>query len=150
MLLQIGILLFWACIGTCLVFCSPGRAMLKEVQGMTREQVRLLLNQKNASDIPQGCAILPGCLLELVQTFIVEAFYPIHALVAHLGSSTIAKWALVIVLSNLVHGLIEHKLKGGTYVYPALDAFYWFKVVLFALPTLYLWYLFAVLIGAIH
>jgi hypothetical protein len=152
MIVQIGVLLFCACIGTCLVFFSPGRAMLNKTQGMTRDQVDILLQQKNASGIPWAYALMPGLLLELAQTFIVEAFYPFRALQTHLGSNVIARGSLVIVLSNLVYGLIEYKLrtKGGTYIYQTLDAFYWFKVMLFALPTLYLWYLFAVLIGAVR
>lgn len=150
---QAFLLLMWAIIGLLLVVFSPTRRFRAQVGGLSNEEVTLVLRQKDEQGIPYGCRCLPGWLLELVQTVVVEPIYLLWSLLSHVGQREIAYGALAALLVNVVLvSIITHivrKVRGGG-LYPKITWVTWICIFIASLPTLYLWYLFFVVIGIIR
>jgi hypothetical protein len=148
---QTFLLLIWAIIGLSLVLLSPSRRIQKEVGGFSDAEVDAVLRQKDEKGLTLGCRRLPGLLLELVQTYGVELVYLLWGLLAHIGQKEFAYGALAAFLINKLHALVAFTIrKARNHPHPKITWSTWVLAFIASLPTLYLWYLFFVVIGILR
>ncbi|HLZ62136.1 MAG TPA: hypothetical protein VKR06_34765 [Ktedonosporobacter sp.] len=141
------LLLMWVITGLCLVLVSPSRRFRKEVGGLSNAEVSTLLRQKDQG-LTLGCRRLPGLLLESVQTIVVEPVYLLWGLLAHVGQKEFAYGALAAVLVNVLLSIVAYIIrKARSQFYPKITWSTWIWTCIASLPTLYLWYLFFVVVG---
>lgn len=148
---QTWCLLFWAVVGWCLVVFSPIRKSNAEMQGLTPSEAAERIKQARANEETPGtgCRRIAGGLLEVIQTALVEPGYLLWALLNHIGSRQIALIDLSIVVGNVVISVLVVAVSKQVR-FPKMTWWYWVKVFVFSLPSLYLWYLFLVIIGVMR
>lgn len=148
---QTFFLLMWAIIGLCLVVFSPSRRFMKGEGGNADTEVTALLQPKDAQGIMlEGC-LWAGLLLEFIQTIVVEPAYFLWGLLTHVGQKEFAYGALAGLLLNVLLSIVDYLVSKARHQrYPQITWFTWLVTCIAALPTLYLWYLFCVLVGLAH
>lgn len=166
-----------AFIGTLMLITDPTQKFIKWARGKKKSEIeaeaKSWVDEHNTSDvIGKGCGFIFFILLSLLYVFVVEPLAVLSALVNKIGYQPVAYVMLAIVAlswlqftrvftsrksrqpkrtvitqdGNRVEGTVietdeEIKLPNPTWAFV--------RRVFFSLPTLYLWYLFMVVIGVL-
>ena len=138
------VLLAFAFHGLVLVVFSPDYFLRRELGGKPREDLNTYLRQVGYM---KSCRIFLNILGLYVQSLIIEPGYAIWAILSHTAPLYLAYGSLAISLLNMANYFFSAAVFRKRGVYAPITWWYWVQVAVFALPTVYLWFLFARMIG---
>ena len=152
-----------AFVGTTKLLGSPIKKLVSWANGKRKkeidEDVEEWIEEKGTgAALVTGCGFLLYLLVSVFYTFVVEPAFVIAAIINHLGNLYIAYAMLAIVAVSWILSIKSIKLASQVSVSEKeanpdeiveINISFWSRIqgLLFSLPTLYLWYVFFVVIG---
>ncbi|GCE32016.1 hypothetical protein KDA_75000 [Dictyobacter alpinus] len=148
---QTCLLLYSALAGSFFAAFSPSRRWSARKASMSPEAIKEYEQEKNELGLSHGCAVSLSGAWEIVHLYLVEPFYVIWAVLVHVQPLGLAYGALAIIVVRMVLLCAAFAIPfPKTSASPSSSTMYWLGVVVWSLPTLYLWFLFGVVIGLVH
>ncbi len=165
------LLLAFAFIGTLLLIFNPLRALAAAMEGKNSAQIKQdmedWLAKNKGKVVGKGCSVLFNYLLALVYGFIIEPVAALIAIIREIGNQPLAYAMLAILFWTWIEFVLAFKKKkpqptkitaitpDGTRIEGEIEKIdepftignpfiINTKRVIYALPTMYLWYLFLV------
>lgn len=138
------VLLACAFQGLVVLVFSPERSLRKQLAGQPQEALDAYLR---ARGMAYGCKALLLIVATCVQTFIIEPGYAIWAILSHVAPLALSYGSLGLSLLTGFLYIFNAARRKRNRVYAPITWRYWVLFAIFALPTAYLWFLFARMIG---
>lgn len=147
---HVCVLLYCALAGSFFAVFSPSRRWSVRKASMSPEAIKEYEQEKNELGLSHGCAVSLAGAWEIVQLYLIEPVYVIWAILVHVQPLGLAYGALAIIVVRTLLLLAAFAVPFPQTSASPSSVMYWLGVVVWSLPTLYLWFLFGVVIGLLR
>jgi len=148
-----------AFVGTIMILADPTHRFASWARGKTGSEIdaeaRLLIEKTPGAALGKGCSFVGFIALSFLFTYFIDPVAVLYALTHQAGNQVVAYAMLAIIglaWFNFAKQFLvkkpEVKLQGNEEELPLPSVeLQWTRRIVFSLPTLYLWYLFATVMG---